>query len=204
MDDLVMEIPGAATPEFCEMMIKKFEQEDRTVQPGLIGPRAEVDKTVRDSHNLEMHLLPDWEGVGEDVRKMLFSRLKTYLDEIHVGKTRSLYQNGYDGSYTMMRYDPGSVGYDWHNDFSYDNHPSRPGCRTVTWLFYLNECGGGETEFKWGRKIKPETGKLVFFPSTWCMVHRGCPVTEGQKYLCVGWFYSTWNAGLDRMKNYYK
>ena len=186
MDDLVMEIPGAATPEFCEMMIKKFEQEDRTVQPGLIGPRAEVDKTVRDSHNLEMHLLPDWEGVVEDVRKMLFSRLKTYLDEIHVGKTRSLYQNGYDGSYTMMRYDPGSVGYDWHNDFSYDNHPSRPGCRTVTWLFYLNECGGGETEFKWGRKIKPETGKLVFFPSTWCMVHRGCPVTEGQKYLCVG------------------
>ena len=197
MDDLIMEIPGAATPGFCEMMIKKFEQEDRAVQPGMIGPRAEVDKTVRDSHNLEMHLLPDWEGVVEDVRKMLFSRLKTYLDEIHVGKTRSLYQNGYDGSYTMMRYDPGSVGYDWHNDFSYDNHPSRPGCRTVTWLFYLNECGGGETEFLNGRKIKPETGKLVLFPSTWCMVHRGLPVHSGEKYLCVGWLCSTWNKGMN-------
>ena len=72
-------------------------------------------------------------------------------------------------------------------------------------ILYLNEdFEGGETEFLNGRKIKPETGKLVLFPSTWCMVHRGCPVTEGQKYLCVGWFYSTWNAGLDRMKNYYK
>ena len=82
-------------------------------------------------------------------------------------------------------------------DCKVDYHPDKFGVRTVTWLFYLHECGGGETEFKYGRKIKPETGKVVFFPSTWCMIHRGCPVTEGQKYLCVGWFYSTWNSGLD-------
>ena len=72
MDELIMEIQEAATPEFCEMMIKKFEQEDRAVQPGLIGPSAQVDKNIRDSQNLEMHLLPDWEGVVEDLRKMLF------------------------------------------------------------------------------------------------------------------------------------
>ena len=143
MDELIMEIPEAATPGFCEMLIKKFEQEDRAIQPGLIGPRAEVDKTVRDSHNLEMHMLPHWSGLVKEMRTMIFSRLKDYLDEIHVGLTRSLYAGGYDGSYTMMRYDPGSVGYNWHNDFSYDNSPDRVGVRTVTWLFYLNECGGG-------------------------------------------------------------
>ena len=200
MDDLIMEIPGAATPEFCEMMIEKFEQEDRSgsraVQRGMIGPQALVDTKVRDSHNLEMNLLPTWTPIVKELREMLFSRCVKYLDEIHCGLTGSLYANGYDTSYTMMRYDPGSVGYDWHNDFMFDNDDPLGGVRTITWLFYLNECEGGETEFKWGRKIKPEAGKLVFFPSSWTMVHRGCPVTEGTKYICVGWFNSTWNKGL--------
>ena len=27
MDDFIMEIPGAATPEFCQMMIDKYERD---------------------------------------------------------------------------------------------------------------------------------------------------------------------------------
>ena len=198
-----MEISGAATPEFCESLIDKFELDNRKAS-ACIGPKAEEVKTIRDSTNLEMNLYADWQPIVRELRAMVYSRLTEYLDTIHVGLTKSMFESGYDANYTMMKYVPGSVGYTWHNDFMYDNFTDRGGVRTVTWLFYLNECGGGETEFLNGRKIKPETGKLVFFPSTWCMVHRGCAVTEGNKYLCVGWFYSTWNAGIDRLKNYYK
>ena len=192
-----MEIPGAATPEFCEALIEKFEQDSRA-RPALIGPAAVEDKKVRDSLNLEMNLYPDWKREVDELRGMIYSRLTKYLDEIHIGISCSLFSNGYDSSYTMMKYVPGSVGYTWHNDFMYDNFSNRDGCRTVTWLFYMNDADGGETEFKFGRKIKAETGKLVFFPSCWSMIHRGLPVHSGAKYLGVGWLYSTWNKGLDR------
>ena len=196
MDDYIMEIPGAATPEFCEMMIQKYESDVRKRQ-ALVGPEARFDKETRDSVNLEMNYYDDWKPIVDDIRRMIYSRLPKYIDEIHYGKLNCLFNNAYDSSYSMMKYSPGSVGYTWHNDFMYDNTSGRDGVRTVTWLFYLNEVDGGETEFKWGRKIKCETGKLVFFPSDWTMIHRGNPVNSGVKYLCVGWMFSTWNKGLD-------
>ena len=192
-DELIMEFPGAATPGFCEMLIEKFEADTRKGS-ARIGPEAQEVKTIRDSTNLEMNLLPDWKPVVDDIRAMIYTRVRKYLDEIHTEKTCSMFDNGYDHSYTMIRYLPGSVGYTWHNDFMFDTQTNRGGCRTITWLFYLNECDGGETEFRFfDKKITPETGKLVLFPSTWCMVHRGLPVHSGEKYLCVGWLMSTWN-----------
>ena len=194
-----MEIPGAVSPRYCEELIDRFEEEERngrSVHPGMVGPQGAVDTNVRNSMNLEMTRLPHWNDAMVNLRAILFEHITTYLDEVHLGVTRSMYEGGYDSMYSMMRYDPGSVGYHWHNDFMYDTTTDRGGVRTVTWLIYFSECEGGETEFRWGRKIKPETGKVVFFPSTWCMVHRGCPVISGKKYLGVGWFMSTWNKGL--------
>ena len=195
MDDLIMEIPGAATPGFCSAMIEKFES-DKRKGSARIGPKGEEFKNIRDSTNLEMNLCPEWKSEVDEIRKMVYSRLPKYLDDIHIETTKSMFDGGYDSSYTMMKYVPGTVGYTWHNDFTYDDFSDRGGVRTVTWLFYLNECEGGETEFKYGRKITPETGKLVLFPSSWCMVHRGLPVKKGVKYLAVGWIYSTWNKKL--------
>ena len=192
MKDYIMEIPGAATPEFCDGMIEKFEADSRK-RPGMIGPQGEVDKKIRDSINLEMNLYPDWKPIVDNVRGMIYSRLIKYLDDIHVGMTNSMWSEGYDSSYTMMKYTPDSVGYKWHNDFMFDNTTGRGGVRTVTWLFYLNDCEGGETEFSNGHKITCEQGKLVLFPSTWCMVHKGNPPIGGDKYLGVGWLCSTWN-----------
>ena len=196
MDDFIMEIPGAATPEFCRMMIDKYEDDTRK-KAGQIGPEGKIDRDVRDSINLEMKMWPEWEGVVKDLRGMIFSRMTKYLDEIHTAKTKSMYQGGYDSSYSLLKYDTDSKGYDWHNDFMWDDFTNRNGVRTITWLFYLNDdFEGGETEFHWGTKIKPETGKLVFFPSCWTFVHRGRPVTKGEKYLAVGWLYSTWNQPI--------
>ena len=197
MDEFIMEIPGAASQEFCEALIAKYELDNRA-GTSRIGPQGTYDKTVRDSTNLEMNLLADWHREVDELRGMIYSRLPNYLDNIHVAKTHSMFEGGYDSSYTMMKYVPGSVGYTWHNDFMYDDFSKNGGVRTITWLFYINDgYEGGETEFHWGRKIKPEQGKLVLFPSCWTFVHRGNPVTAGTKYLGVGWLYSTWNRGMN-------
>ena len=83
MDDLIMEISGAATPEFCRMMIDKYENDHRKLA-AMVGPDATVDKQTRDSLNLEMNLYPEWKSVVDDLRGMIYSRLTTYLDEIHL------------------------------------------------------------------------------------------------------------------------
>ncbi len=192
-----MEIPGAATPEFCQMMIKKYEADVRK-RKALVGPEARYEKETRDSLNLEMNAYPEWDSVVADLRGMVYSRLDKYVTEVHQGKTDSLFLGGYDSSYTMMKYEEGGAGYQWHNDFIFDHNTDRGGVRTVTWIFYLNECEGGETEFSWGTKIKPETGKLLFFPSAWTFVHRGCAVTKGVKYACVGWIMSTFDKDIGK------
>ena len=83
MDDFVMEIPGAATPEFCQMMIDKYENDHRKLA-AMIGPDATVDKNTRDSLNLEMNLYPEWKPIVDDIRGMIYSRLTKYLDDIHI------------------------------------------------------------------------------------------------------------------------
>ena len=109
MKEFIMEIPGAASPGFCDSMIKKFESDYRK-RPGLIGSKGSVDKKIRDSNNLEMNLYPDWKPIVDDIRGMIYSRLITYLDSIHIGMTNSMWNNGYDSSYTMMKYTPDGVG----------------------------------------------------------------------------------------------
>ena len=55
---------------------------------------------------------------------------------------------------------------------------------------YLNDVEeGGETEFLYqGVKLKPETGKLVIFPTSYMYPHRGNPIYKGEKYIITGWY----------------
>jgi hypothetical protein len=48
---------------------------------------------------------------------------------------------------------------------------------------------GGETEIWDDFKIKPETGKLLLFPSSWTFPHRGVMPISDNKYIITGWLY---------------
>jgi len=63
--------------------------------------------------------------------------------------------------------------------------------RCAVWMLYLNDdYDGGETEFLYQHKrIKPETGKMLIWPSGYTHAHRGGLVTYGTKYIVTGWFY---------------
>ena len=56
---------------------------------------------------------------------------------------------------------------------------------------YLNDVDeGGETEYLISRrvKVKPEEGKLVFWPAGYTHPHRGNPIYDGYKYIITGWY----------------
>ena len=71
------------------------------------------------------------------------------------------------------------------------------GQRTWTFMIYLNDVeGGGHTEFvKLDKKVSPKQGRAVIWnnlhpngsPNIMTM-HRGTPVTAGEKYIITKWF----------------
>ena len=83
---------------------------------------------------------------------------------------------------------PAGGGYHvWHDERIELEHSRR----CAVWMLYLNDdYDGGETEFLYQHKrIKPETGKMLIWPSGYTHAHRGGLVTYGTKYIVTGWFY---------------
>jgi predicted 2-oxoglutarate/Fe(II)-dependent dioxygenase YbiX len=83
----------------------------------------------------------------------------------------------------MKRYGEGDF-FDWH----FDNSGPSVATRQFIALWYLNEVEeGGSTDFAYFDSVKPETGKLVFFPAGWTHQHRGAPVIKGEKFVITAW-----------------
>jgi hypothetical protein len=94
-------------------------------------------------------------------------------------------------NYMIQKYDKGIGRYVYHNDFSCEhNSEQKIIYRVITFIWYLNDVNeGGETEF-WGQyKIKPERGKLIFFPASWTFPHCGKMPISDNKYIITGWIY---------------
>jgi hypothetical protein len=84
--------------------------------------------------------------------------------------------------------------YECKNEGKYDYHIDRyltKGMgqeRYITFIWYLNDVEeGGETEIKGNIRIKPETGKLLLFPSAWTYPHCSRKTISNDKYVIVGW-----------------
>mgnify|MGYP001027565194 FL=1 len=61
--------------------------------------------------------------------------------------------------------------------------------RVIVYTIYLNDVEeGGETEFlHQSVRVKPKTGRIVFWPAGYPFVHRGNPPLKGEKYIMTGW-----------------
>ena len=70
----------------------------------------------------------------------------------------------------------------WHSDYNKD--------RVLAIIIYLNdidEKNGGSTEFNSGRKVQPETGKVLIFTASHLHLHRGNTILNGHsKYIISG------------------
>jgi hypothetical protein len=94
----------------------------------------------------------------------------------------------YDTGFQMQKYDKKIGKFKFHND--YGIHIEYLSYRAITYIWYLNTVDeGGETEFFYGFKVKPEIGKLILFPASWTYPHCGHIPMSHDKYIITGWIY---------------
>ena len=82
---------------------------------------------------------------------------------------------------------------DWHHDgeigsgILQSNGESNinPFIQVIFYLNTLQENQGGCTEFIDGKRVRPETGKVLIYPCSWTFPHKGGEVLYGYKYICT-------------------
>jgi len=76
MQHFIVEFKQAMSSDFCQHLIKKFEQDNRCTQ-GLIG--SGVDKTKKNSLDLHISQLPEWQTEVSQVNQLLLQALTQYV-----------------------------------------------------------------------------------------------------------------------------
>ena len=202
--------PNAATVEYCEKIIHRFEflKETCSEGRGKIWTRQEheegIHKVQKDN---ETYFLGGEQGdelplTSED--KVLIGCDSPLL--IEFGKIVWACYDHYSNEYGILpslglhklspcvriqKYEPTQGYHMWHCDAA-GVYTSR---RMAVVTLYLNTVEeGGETEFLYQRtRITPELGTLVFFPAGWTHTHRGNPTLKGNKYIITTWLeYAEW------------
>ena len=199
LSDFIFIKDDVLSSEFCESVIKKFEDEGQS-KPGGTGRHNTFNPTVKQSYDLAVDPSKGW---GDEDSVFCESLTKCY--EIYYEKCvksipgNNYYGNLYDRGYNLQRTVPGGF-YHWHNDFGVgDERPGKLGERLITFIWYLNDVNeGGYTEFLDGTKVHPKQGRICFFPCTWMYGHRGVPPVNETKYICTGWLHA---ATEDEMIN---
>ena len=177
--DLIYENNHALTTETCEEIIQRFRHDDRKA-PG-ITTSGEVMPELKKSMDLGISDLDEWEGIDQTLYQSLAENLEKYSKQTTKITGQPLWSsNIQDSGYNVKRYRPDDY-YNWHIDCqTYQNGWTR----TVACIWYLNAVEeGGETEFAFGHKVVPSTGKLILFPATWNFPHRGLSPIKGNKYI---------------------
>ena len=170
--------------DYCKQLIETFEQRaSMQLTEHQTGFKNQDERIFMDmsNHNNMFH-------VDADLCKFFYQTVvKTYEEK---------YGKKYDSLRAVVQHSPKGMsiqktrphqGYHaWHCECA-DLCTSS---RVMAYTLYLNSVEeGGETEFLYqGVKIKPEPGKLVFFPAYYTHPHRGNPIYKGVKYIVSGWY----------------
>ena len=164
----------------CDDMIQRFEQHQHEQYEGRVGQLAEQDRNIKKSTDLVVSGKPHW----HDVDRALFQSLGKAIVEFR--ERYNFFKGPFkDMGYAIQRTQPGEH-YHWHIDGGSHEFSQRQ----LVALWYLNDVPGpgGETEFLYQDiKIKPEQGKLIFFPPFWTHEHRGVTLQQGIKYIATTW-----------------
>lgn len=196
-DPLIWEVQNSLTDEFCDDMIKKFEDDpEGQSYVGIVG--GGINPEIKKTLDLTITNSGIWEKEDSFICTKLHNAIKSYISHAVKSVPNIDILNGIrnisDSGYHIQKYEPNKGFYTWHNDFQFQEDK---GNRIFTFIWYLNTVeSGGETEFTNGMKIKAEKGKLVMFPATWTYTHRGCMPYSSEKYILTGWVYNGWNKNM--------
>jgi len=167
---------------FCKEIIEKFESDSRKKEGitnyGTVSKmKKRTDLSIDaitgwgvESKRLYDTFLTAFRNYQNNLKLNVFGEEKSYIvDQIFNNPNLTI------TGFLMGRYGVGGH-FKWHIDCT---HCMDHMCNVIIYLNDHEAC----TEFLNGKKIKPEAGKIVFFPTTWVHAHRGQPVEKGYKYI---------------------
>lgn len=167
---------------FCSKLITKFDQSSHK-HPGKVlqGPISCLNLDLKTSMDLCISNYDEFKDEDSFLKHSLDLVMEKYFSDL-VGNVPPYFTLLTDTGFQVQRTCPGEK-FDWHSDenlcLSY--------FRRLAYIWYLNDVAeGGETEFVFGKKIKPEAGKCIVFPATWTYKHRGVSPKSNVKYVCTG------------------
>lgn len=166
ISDSIFTVSDFLSPEECDEYIQLTEQEGYDAAPITTAAGPVHCPHIRNNTRV---MIDD-----VDRAEAIWRRAAGFVDE----REESWKPIGLNERFRFYRYDVGQQ-FDWHLDGWYE----RPnGERSwLTFMIYLNaDFGGGETAFD-DAMVAPQTGMALFFVHD--LMHRGCPVTEGRKYV---------------------
>jgi len=201
--DFIYTNPNSLSKEICEDIIELYERDKKYVHRGVTG--IGEDLKVKDTWDLAINLIlnneeiKEWVNIHKLLYTELYSNLKNYIESFNnnevynknridtCNKFKIICANPLKAeTFQIQKSEPLTGKYVYHQDGLYELQQKR--YRIITYLWYLNDVDeGGETEF-WGTyKVKPEAGKLIFFPATWSYPHCGNIPISNAKYIITGW-----------------
>jgi hypothetical protein len=190
--EFIYEIENAIPKEMCEELIQRFLNDDRKEPAGASGT---INPSIRKSTNLWIPPNIDWIEISEKLFKTIVKNLKNYgrhlvKCNLITSKTgTNLFEGNFGVEPLFINQSKEGEYYHWHIDDGLKSNIIRR--RSFSCIIYLNtleEDQGGCTEFMCGKKVRPERGKMLIFPSSWTYEHRGAEVKNGGvKYICGTW-----------------
>jgi len=196
MDHFILEIPDALPKHLCEEIIRRFDSDDRKraghVNYGSLSNEPFVDLELKNAEELFISPLNDWNDIDKSISECVSKSIKIYLNflknsfdynqKISPLGTIVDMQNIVDRGYEIQKTPKGGK-YAWHYDGGIGVNDV---ANIIIYLNTLDYHEGGRTRFIHGRKVRPETGKMLIFPTTWTFVHSGEEVkSDNHKYTCV-------------------
>ena len=193
MDEYILEIPNFIPNDICESTVRRFEADPRK-KHGYYHYTANGAVVERDKLNTELFLTgtDGWTDIDTLFHNYAIKAYNEYMTRLqtnfaHYNTDNHVYDRELDNKsiyftgFPLQRIEKGNF-YTWHHD----GDPEKSYFLQV--LFYMNtleEDEGGCTEFIHGRKVRPETGKMLIYPCSWVFPHAGNEVKGGPKYICT-------------------
>ena len=176
LSDFLITIPDSLESDFCAGIIEKYKKNKQDEIDGTtiggVQPEYQSRKMIEISNHLHWK---EEDKVFSDAIGKAINEAGLFFESDQVQ----------DFGYLVTHQDSSGY-YHWHHD----SHWQGQWCRFYTFIWYLNTLSDGETEFLFGDKVYPETGKLLLFPANPLFVHRSTK-TALDKYICTGWLYTT-------------
>ena len=174
---------------FCRELIEKFERDSRK-REGQVSFGG-VNIKLKKRTDLPIEEITGWKLESNRLIDAFNTALTKYLNNLKLnvfGKDKAhivdqLFNNPNiaRSSLLMGKYGVGGH-FNWHIDYVHTED------RICNFIIYLNDHEAC-TEFLDGKKIKPEAGKILFFPTTWTHAHCGQTIEKGNKYIITGFIY---------------